>query len=254
MLAHPLTRGLDLDDAKTTHLRRRIIEKKGFLRRLYLEWYSSLVAAVPQGEGQTVEIGAGPGFLGRKMPGLVALDLQPGPGVLVAADAQYLPFKKGSLKGVLAVNVLHHIPEPELFFSEAIRVVKPGGIIAMIEPWVTNFSSLIYNRLHHEPFDPQAPAWKTQTRGPLSGGNIALPWIIFERDRALFEARFPELRICGLELDMPFAYLLSGGVSLRSLFPGIGYRLIRGLERKLKEQMTLLAMFCFIKLVRIEGH
>ena len=251
---HPLTRGLDLDDAQTTHLRRRIIKEKQFLRRLYEEWYSGLAAAIPKGLGQTVEIGSGPGFLGQIIPDLITLDLRPGPGIMVAADAQCLPFNKASLKGILAVNVLHHIPEPELFFMEVVRVVKPGGIIAMIEPWVTDFSCLLYSRLHHEPFDPKAATWKTSARGPLSGGNMALPWIIFERDRDRFETRFPELRICRLDLDMPLAYLLSGGVSLRPLIPGISYRLIRGLERKLKTRMNRLAMFCYIKLVRIEDR
>ena len=34
-LEHPLTRGLDLDDPRTTHLRRRVLDEKRFLRRIY---------------------------------------------------------------------------------------------------------------------------------------------------------------------------------------------------------------------------
>jgi hypothetical protein len=35
LLAHPLTCGLDLDDPRTTELRRRIIQEKSFLRQIY---------------------------------------------------------------------------------------------------------------------------------------------------------------------------------------------------------------------------
>jgi hypothetical protein len=32
-LAHPLTKGLDIDDPRTTHLRLQIIQEKSFLRQ-----------------------------------------------------------------------------------------------------------------------------------------------------------------------------------------------------------------------------
>ena len=46
-LAHPLTRGLDIDDPRTTHLRQQIIQEKSFLRQIYQEWYQAIVAALP---------------------------------------------------------------------------------------------------------------------------------------------------------------------------------------------------------------
>ena len=39
LLEHPLTKSLDLDDPKTTVLRKRIIQEKPFLRKIYKEWY-----------------------------------------------------------------------------------------------------------------------------------------------------------------------------------------------------------------------
>ena len=36
-LAHPITRGLDVDDPRTTELRLRILQDKPFLRRIYDE-------------------------------------------------------------------------------------------------------------------------------------------------------------------------------------------------------------------------
>jgi len=45
---------------------------------------------------------------------------------------------------------------------------------------------------------------------------------------------------------MPFSYLLSGGVSMRSLMPGCMYRPIRALERVLGQKHA--AMFALIEL------
>ena len=86
-LAHPLTRGLDLDDPGTTALRRRIVREKRFLRKLYLEWYGLLADALPAGEGAVVELGSGAGFLDEAVPGLIGTDILAVPGIDAVADA-----------------------------------------------------------------------------------------------------------------------------------------------------------------------
>jgi hypothetical protein len=124
--------------------------------------------------------------------------------------------------------------------------VRPGGVVAMIEPWVTGWSRFVYTHLHHEPFQPEAPLWELANGGPLSSANDALPWIIFSRDRAMFEREFPHLRIESIKPFMPFRYLLSGGVSLRSLAPGWSFALWRQLENSLEHWANKLAMFAQI--------
>ena len=147
-------------------------------------------------------------------------------------------------------NVLHHVPQPRLFFAEATRCVQSGGVMAMIEPWVTPLVTFVYTRLHHEPFQPETPSWELQNGGPLSAANDALPWIIFGRDRLKFEQEFPHWRIELIKPIMPFRYLLSGGVSLRSLAPGWSFGLWRHLERPLGRWSNELAMFAQIVLRR----
>jgi len=90
-LAHRLTRGLDIDAPETTSLRRRIIRRKPFLRRIYQEWYQALAAAVPVGPGAVLELGSGPGFLSDSMPDLITSDLLPVPGVDLLSDARASP-------------------------------------------------------------------------------------------------------------------------------------------------------------------
>jgi 2-polyprenyl-3-methyl-5-hydroxy-6-metoxy-1,4-benzoquinol methylase len=48
-----------------------------------------------------------------------------------------------SLRGIVMTNVLHHIPDARAFLKEAARCLHPGGVIAMIEPWVSPWSRLI---------------------------------------------------------------------------------------------------------------
>ena len=150
-------------------------------------------------------------------------------------------------------NVLHHIPNVNLFFQEAARCVHPGGVIAMIEPWVSTWSRFVYSKMHHEPFNPDIPEWALPNGGPLSSANSALPWIILERDLESLRSTNPEWEFQKIELMMPFRYLVSGGVSLRTLMPFWTYKFWKTVEGKLQPKMKQLAMFALIVLKR-EGH
>jgi SAM-dependent methyltransferase len=249
-LAHPLTRGLDPDDPATTAVRRRVIEGKPFLRRIYLEWYGKLVQALPQAEGSILELGSGAGFFGELCPEAITSEVFVCPGIQSVIDARRLPFRDASLRAIVMTDVMHHIPDPARFLAEAQRTLVPGGRMLMIEPWVTAWSTFVYTRFHAEPFRPDAATWDFPPAGPLSGANSAMPWIVFERDLAAFRERFPRLEVARVEPFMPFRYLLSGGVSLRGLAPVWSFGLWKAMESLLAPWMRQLAMFAFIAVER----
>lgn len=66
---------------------------------------------------------------------------------------------------------------------------------------------------------------------PMARANVALPWIVFERYRTLFERRFPQLRVCCIKQFMPLAFLPTGGISSRFGMPKKCYQRVRRVER-----------------------
>ncbi|MGH7821574.1 MAG: class I SAM-dependent methyltransferase [Candidatus Binatia bacterium] len=249
--AEPRTRGLAIDDRQTTLLRREIIREKPFLRRIYDEWYQAIVDNLPPGGGAVLEIGSGAGFLAAYVPDAITSDVFILPDLKLVLDGRCLPLRAGTLRAVVMTDAFHHIPSSVPFLREAARCVRPGGAMVMIEPWVTSWSKLVYGRLHHEPFDPRAPRWEFPQSGPLSGGNSALPWIVFERDAETFAERFPEWKLKQKRPSMPFRYLVSGGVSQRAMAPAFTFEWWRTIERLLEPAMARLAMFATIVLERV---
>jgi SAM-dependent methyltransferase len=250
LLAHPLTHGLNPDDPRTTALRRQVIRQNGFLTDLYRDWYRQVAAALPPGPGPVLEIGSGAGFMAEHVPGLLTSDVFPCPGVSLVMDALQMPLADGCLRGIAMTDVLHHLPRVRAFLAEATRCLRPGGRIVMVEPWVTPWSRLIYGHLHHEPFRPDAGAWEFPEGGPLSSANGALPWIVFHRDRSVFEREFPMLRVASVTPHTPFRYLVSGGVSMRPLMPRWATGPWRGAEAAASPAIGWVAMFATIVIER----
>jgi SAM-dependent methyltransferase len=250
-LVHPLTRGRDIDAPQTTELRKQIICQKPFLRKVYEEWYKLIAAQIPCGPGGVLELGTGAGFLKKYLPDLITSDVFPLQDVDLVIDAGDLPFAERVLRSIVMINVFHHCPSPRRFLVEATRCVRAGGRVVMLEPWNTAWSRLIYQRLHHETFAPHASQWEFAGDGPLSDANGALPWIIFERDRNIFAKDYPEWRILSIVELMPFLYLLSGGISLRSLMPGWSFGFWTMAEACLAPCRRMLGMFALITLEKV---
>jgi SAM-dependent methyltransferase len=250
ILAHPRTHDLDIDDPRTTHLRKQIIEEKPFLRKIYQDWYEELRKALPKSDGLTLELGSGAGFLVNFIPGLITSEMFFCPYVKIVLNGISLPFATGALRAIVITNVLHHISDPYGFFSEAARCVRKDGVVAMIEPWVSCWSKWVYGYLHHEPFHPYSTDFGFAKGGPLSGGNSALPWILFQRDRARFELDFPQWKIKMIRPIMPFRYLISGGVYSRNLMPGCMSSFWKTVEKSLQTWIHKWAMFALITLQR----
>ena len=244
---------LDIDKPETTVSRKNIIENNRILKEIYNCWYS-LICNNTEKNGDTIlEIGSGAGFLEDYIKGVLTSDIIQIPGISLTQDAQNLAMADKSLDSVAMVNTFHHFPRSSDFFRELQRCLKVGGRLVMIEPWYSKGSYFIYNYLHHEPFDTKTQKWEFPAAGPLSGANIALPWIVFKRDREKFEKLYPDLKIKTVMPLMPFMYLLSGGMSYRNFVPQASYPIFLFIEKMLKPFYKYIAMFVLIVVEKEAG-
>ena len=154
VLGHSATRNADIDAPATSMDRRQLIREKGFLRRLYADWYDKITQSLPTNfTGPIVELGSGGGFLKEVVPNVVTSDVMMLSHVELVLNGKDLPFRENSLKGIILIDVFHHIAGVNKFLAEATRCLKPGGVVVMVEPWNSCWSRLIYQKFHHEPFD-----------------------------------------------------------------------------------------------------
>lgn len=250
IIASRRTQRLDLDDPALLEVRRAELRRKRFLYQIYEDWYRFILADLDDPSARILEMGSGAGFLKDLLPGLIHTDVVRLTDLSAVLDARRIPFATDSLRTIILINVLHHIPVVQDFFEEAGRCVAAGGQLLMIEPWNTPWSRLIYRTLHHETFEPGTESWDISGKGHMSGANGALPWILFDRDRARFQDQFPQWEISEVRPFMPFAYLLSGGFSTRFSLPAGSYPLVRAFEQMLSPFHHLGGMFAYIHLRR----
>lgn len=199
---------------------RALWQNKPVLREIYNDYYKRMAARCVS--GTTLEIGGGSGNLKEFLPDVISTDILPVPWLDVTADAQSLPFADTSFDNIVMLDVLHHIECPALFFKEAMRVLRPGGRIVMVEPLITPVSWIFYNFFHPELIDmgqdPLALGDASPDKDPFDA-NQAFPTVIFNRDFVRFNNMFPDLHMVHTEKLSLFAYPLSGGFRKWSLFP-----------------------------------
>lgn len=225
---------------------RRVFEDKKVLAEVYGVWFNRLLDGLKNG-ARVMEAGAGPGLFAPHAravrPDLrwFAFDLIQAAWNDVVADAQVLPFRDASFDAVVGVDFIHHLQAPLEFFREAARVLKPGGELRVVEPWVSPFSYPIYRLFHQEGatlgLDPARPFQKGDLKEPFEGDAGVTRSIASRVD----EATWRRLGFAGRPELTPvngFAYLMSLGFKSFSLLPGFLVAPVIALDRILPAGLT----------------
>jgi SAM-dependent methyltransferase len=240
-----------LDAQSKTERHREIIQRKPFLKRLYTEFYKEFKTVSDEfPNGLLIELGSGGGFIKDVIPNVITSGILHVTGKDVQFSALAMPFKDNTVDVFFIMNVLHHINNAYIFFKELDRCLKIGGEIVITTTANTLWSRFIYKNFHSEPFDP-CGGWDFEGTDPLSSANIAIPWIIFFRDRTQFERLFPSLRVRKIRFHTPFRYLVSGGCSVRQLLPPFTYDIVKGLEILLSPLHRHIDMFMTIEIEKV---
>ena len=226
----PQTRALPYDSRLDDY--RLIWHDKPVLRELYSGFYRRMAAACRP--GMTLEIGGGSGDFKEFSPHVVSTDILFAPWLDSVCDAQALPFGDASFDNVIMMDVFHHLERPTVFLQEALRILKPGGRLVMLEPLITPVSHYCYHYFHPEPVvmnvDPFHEPAPDPKRDPYDS-NQAIPTLMFFRHQKQFTKKFPgfslkKIHRCGL-----IAVPLSGGFRRWSLIPAWAISVVTRLEK-----------------------
>jgi SAM-dependent methyltransferase len=196
---------------------RKVWDARPELRAIYQEWFAQLLACV-DGLHPIVEIGAGAGFFKEYCPSLTATDIvSSGYPIDVISDACVMPFRSGTVGALVMLDVLHHLPKPLEFMSEARRVLQPGGRLAMIEPWITPPSYLLYRYCHHEQCSLKIDVCQPFEAGGKNAfdGNAAIPFKLLQ----FFRVATPPLRLIRTYPFIGLPYLATLGFQMTRPIP-----------------------------------
>lgn len=234
----------------------RILARKPLIRSVFLEFYDTCRqlddAYFGSTPGLRVELGAGVSLFKNRYPDILATDIVPADHLDAVVDAQATQFADGSVRALYGINCFHHFPEKRKFFREMTRIIQPGGGAILIEPYYGAVAAALFKRLFaSETFDAGARDWDDNHVGAMVGANQAASYMVFVRDRALFESEFPSLEVAHMApLSSYVRYLLSGGLNFRSLVPGVAEPLLRLGESALTPLHRMLALHHVVVLRR----
>jgi SAM-dependent methyltransferase len=240
LLAEPRLAGVDMDSDDRLALHRLILREKQLIRRVFEEIYrlcADLDTRFFTGAGRRVELGAGASLMKDSIPDVVVTDVKFARHLDLVIDALAMPFPDGSVRVFYGLECFHHLARPEDFFRELSRTLAPGGGCILIEPYYGPIARRLYAGLFDsEGFDPGQKEWSAAepAMGPMRGANQALSYVVFARDRRIFEARYPELKlVMERPLNNYLRYLVSGGLNFRPLLPAALAPLLRVCEAAL---------------------
>lgn len=252
-LRDPSLDSVDVDATDRFDAHRRILARKEILKQVFTEFhdrFDTLDRRFFTPRGLRVELGAGIAPMRNTYPDVLATDIVASLQLDRALDAEAMDLPDDSVRAIFGQNCFHHFPHPDRFFSELTRVLAPGGGVVLLEPYFGPAAGLLFKRLFYtEGFDKSWPSWETPAAGPMNGANQALSYIVFERDRAIFESKYPTLKIVHHETCKNYMrYLLSGGLNFRQLIPDGAAPLIKGVETLLSPLASWLALHHIIVL------
>lgn len=226
------------------------------LRLLVRNRYEWMNRFVPP-EGRGVEFGSGAGFSREfiRSRELLLTDFADYEWLdRKYVDALHAPFEDESFDFVVSVNVIHHLAHPLRFFSEAHRILKPGGLFLIQDVHCSVFLRAALRLQRHEGydynvnvFDENAPC--TDPDNPWEGNNAIVDLLLEDEEK--FAAKVPFFRRVYRGHSEFLTFLNSGGVIAKTAYvplPTSIMRVVDALDRALTNTFPA-ALACQVQLV-----
>lgn len=225
----------ELSDQQRLEAHEKTLTSKPKFQELVIELQEEMIEMASRNRldeaGGFLELGTGVMPMKRLDSRIESSDVVAGPNIDRIIDAQNMDISDNSLSTIFAQNVFHHLDDPAKFLNEVARVLRPGGVLILLEPYHNRLSRLLYPRLFRSETFDMAGSWKEDKVSAMVGANQALSHIVFVRDQEKYRSSFPGLEIvetnfCGGGVR----YLLSGGLNFKQLAPSITFPHIKRLE------------------------
>jgi len=191
-----------------------------------------------------IEIGSGPGVSAKfiKHANILRTDLLAWEDSKIPiqprVNAHALPFRDNEFGALFAVDTIHHLSDPIFAICEMQRVVKNGGLLIFIEPYISFLSYPIYKLFHHE-----SSSWSFSQKSfnsavsDLAGdGDQGIPKFLFTNNEMVNQITNGSR---GLDLDImlfaPFSFFATGGLSKPLPVPRSLIKFLISIESKIPQ-------------------
>ncbi len=225
------------------------IRKNALLEEIYKDVYARLAAELlPSRYPALLEVGSGGGFFRDFAPHAVTSECVAVPGIDRVVDACRIAdqLDAGSFDAIAGFNVFHHLPDAAGFLRGASRVLRPGGRLALVEPWFTPVGQWFYRAIHPEPSILDPNDWGLAGEGRLGGANARLPTSVFRDGEDRFAREVPDLPIFKREPFHKWLYLLSGGLRWNTRVPRAWAKRMIELDRNVERGNAWFGLFALI--------
>lgn len=144
-------------------------------------------------DGLVLNIGSGNSL---RQKGVVNVDMMDYENVDIVCDIHHLPFKDNSIDAVMSVAVLEHVREPALVLKEVHRVLKTGGRVFSVIPFMQPFhaSPHDYQRYTLPGIEYLHRDFDIVESGVFSGPVSGALWAFQEALASVFSFGFEKLR------------------------------------------------------------
>jgi SAM-dependent methyltransferase len=209
--------------------------QKPILKILYGDFYRLIVTKLSNlSDSKIVELGSGLGNIHEFIPNCIRTDLFPNPWIDQIENAYQLSFANESVSDLILTDVFHHLKYPGTALKEFSRVLRKGGHVIMLEPYISALGLLVYGAFHEEPIavtkqiDWEAPkGWSPEQIDYYAAQGNASRVFLAKR----FRHQLRDWQTIKAQRFSAIAYAASGGFSKPQLYPTSALPLIRTLEK-----------------------
>ena len=214
------------------------ILKSEYLSQTTLGIYSEMANWEDISNEKILEIGSAGGLAKHFSPSITTSDIREFHSLDLVIDAHHLPFDDDSFDQIWAKDAVHHLENPELFFKEAYRSLRPGGYLAFCEPYWSPFAKFVFKYLHPEEYSKKS----VLERKFHPEGNQALFQALFTDKRFYSESKLNEFNLIKLKPINGLAFALSGGATFTTNLNSKLLLKISSLENSSKKWLNLFGL------------